>query len=978
MKDIRQVGEARRGTRLLGLFLIAAALGPSVRADRPSTVGPTAPFDASPARTRPVPSDFRALWMDLASLREAELSSRADELWEVEPQLTLRAMILRAGREVPATVTAARRGERLEQRDETLAWLRDRIDRDPEARVLWDNEVRERLADTGQTTLWRATVRTLGRLGETTLAAQLALQLDGDVQRAEAARLALFDLFLRWFDTTESFNEFWPEAQGTCGDSVFMQTAREKEREARESLVQLLKYEPQRAPDLLVSPDPRLRAAAAESLGRAQNGDATEALAALFAHLETEPNGEAFQAAVAALLKTQSASESNAPEVQRLRSILTARIREGAEDLQAPLADALRRLPWGTEPRSEDGLYVGVDALVNQVRRLIAPERLTDRDALVTCLAALQSLARRADEAGHAVDDRLAVIAPSLLERMEDPAEAVGVRIAAAQFLPLVGDTQALARAAAVLDADDTPAQLAYSLLGSIGPLAAELPPDDPAARLVLETLLARLTGDDANLRQRALAQLRSEELAPLVAQATPEAFVTALARESSADLQTQLLELIARCGGFAEARRLVQLENFDAIAMAGPATLSQLGDTLATLVGEDAALFVEAFERLLAVDDDGTRVLRLRDALGELASLPESSLAGLDAKAHHGIVRWATELRAASGSIPGGRELLTRLVTTHLPACGVGATPVEAAGLAHVRALLFADLYALDGGALVAADVVAAFAAAEQQAQATADDSLRGLVLRGLVLRDRARFQSARGDDVAALADYRALFELELELELAAVAQGTDESVLALGDLRRGSELLFRSAEEEGLAPAEAQRRVHEALRASLALVNDEVWRLEPDAVRLQDLRDVAARGLSAAEVPRVERAFAIFLGLPELPAEPEEGEEPTPTDFGPVPDQARWDGLLGERSVHAELLELRGQLRARIRRLSAPPQEPPVVPEDEVTPPESGDEPEDGPPEGPGDGEEPAGDEAGGENAFQKVALGVDSDGR
>ena len=951
----------RRGTRLLGLCLIAGGLAASGHADRPRPAALAVPADASPARTRPVPSDFRALWMDLSTLREAELTSRADELWEAEPQLTLRAMLLRAGREVPATVTAARRGERLEQRAETLEWIRERIDRDPEARVLWDSEVRERLADPDQITLWRATARTLGRLGETTLAPELARHIDGDdAQRAEAARLALFDLFLRWFDTTESFDLFWPEAQGTCGDSVFMHTAREKEREARQSLVQLLRYEPQRAPDLLVSPDPRLRAAAAESLGRAQNGDASEALAALFSHLETEPNGEAFQAAVEALLKTQSASESNAPEVQRLRSILTTRIREGNEDLQAPLADALRRLPWASEGLGEDGLFVGVDALVGQVRRLMGPERLTDRDALVTCLAALQSLSRRADEGELAVEPRLAPVTSMLLERMEDPAEAVGVRIAAAQFLPLVGDAQALARAAAVLDAEGTPAQLAYSLLGSIGPLAAELPPDDAAARLVLETLLARLTGDDANLRQRALAQLSSEELAPLVAQATPESFVAALEGETSADLQTQLLQLIARYGGIAEVQRLIELQSFDAIATSGPATLSQLGDTLAVLSRENAALFVQAFERLLAVDDAGTRVLRLRDALGELATLPESSLAELDAEEHHRIVGWATELRAAAGSIPGGRELLLRLVSTHLPACEVGAAPADAAGLAHVRALLLADLYALDGDSVSAAVVLDAFAEAERLAEETAD-----VRLRGLVLRDRARFGSARGDDAAALADYRALFELEL----AAGAQGTEASVLALGDLRSGSGLLFDSAGEEGLGPEEAQRRVHESLRASLALVNDEVWRLEPDAVRLQDLRDVAARGVRAAEVPRVERAFAAFLGLPELPPEPVEGEEPTPAELGPVPDQARWDGLLGERDVHAELLQLRAQLRARVQRLSAPPPEAPAEAEDAA--PAPADEPEDTPPPTPDDG----GAQSGGGDGEKGAIQGDDS---
>ena len=54
--------------------------------------------------------------LDLAGLRQAELSGRADELWASEPRLTLRAMLLRAGRELPATASAARRVERLAER----------------------------------------------------------------------------------------------------------------------------------------------------------------------------------------------------------------------------------------------------------------------------------------------------------------------------------------------------------------------------------------------------------------------------------------------------------------------------------------------------------------------------------------------------------------------------------------------------------------------------------------------------------------------------------------------------------------------------------------------------------------------------------------------------------------------------------------------------------------------------------------------
>ncbi len=889
------------GARLgVAIALLLAASGP-------------APADGAPrpdgASTRPA-SAPRAARVDLSELRRAELEADVDALWNEAPRLTLRVLLLRAGREVPATVTAARRTDRLQERERSLAWLRERLDSDPAAAAAWAEEVEARLEDSAHAPLWIATVRTLGRLGDASRAPRIAAALDGaDPQLAHAARLALHDLFLRWFVTAEEFRAFWPEAQGTCGDSVFMETARAKEREAREALVQLLRYEPRRARELVRGPDPRLRAAAAAALGRAEGAEAEAAVEALFALLETEPSGEAFQAGLEALLARLSGATPDAPEVRRLRSLLVSRLRAAELELQAPLADGLRRIAWSEQGLGEDGLFVGIDALAGQLRRLLERDRLTDRDTLNASLGALLGLSRRAGEAGLELAPRLAGLEPALLDRVEDAGEDPAVRSAAVQLLPLLANGATIERLARSLAAPGLPASLGYSLLGALATLAAGLPPDDPATRRALETLLDQLDAPDEVLRQRSLAELRSPRLASLVALADPGAFVDALAVETQPDLQAQLLGLVSSHGGAPEAERLVGLERFDAVARSGPGAPGRLAQTLARLAGEDAALLVRCFQRLLDVDDAGTRVLRLREALGAVARLSPESLAALDDAAHRAVVAWATELRAASGSVPGGRDFLERLVEVHLPGCGGAAVVGEAARLEHVRALLLSDLSGLEGAAVEASAVTTAFAEAERLAGEAGDGRLRALVLR-----DRARFHVARGETGAALEDYRALFAAQLP------PGAGGPGVLELADLRGGGALLVEAATAEGAEPTVAAARLAEALQVSLALVRDASWGLEPAAVRLKDLRDLTARAAGCGELVVVEEAAQLLTGLPELL--PGDGAEPTPPPA--APEGAVWAGLLGEPVTHAELLALRDALAARAAALRPAPEEP------------------------------------------------------
>lgn len=883
----------------LGSLAFLAALAPLA----PACAGPPSDVGAAPAvRDRTLTS------RDLAHLREAELSERTDELWRIDPRLALRATVLRVGREIPPNLTSARRAEREAARAEALGWLTLRLEDGDSALELWTAEVDELLADRDQVQLWCATARCLGRLGAYERAPALAAELDADsAPRAQAARLALFDLFLRWFEDRAAFEAFWVEAAPSCQESAFMETARAMEREAREHLVRLLTYEPQRAEALLEHPDPRLRAAAAAALGRARNGESAAALEKLLAHLEQEPHGLAFQATIDALLQGLAGAPVESPELVRLREVLARRLREDrSADLQAPIADALRRLKWAPTSTGDASLSAGLRLLVSQARQLSGSDSLTDRDVLVTVLDSLQALARRGESEGLDVRVELERVAPLVFDLVQDRREAEVVRIAAAQLLPRLGDAEGLRRAAEVLDAEGTSAALRYHLMAAVGELAKGLDPQSPAAQLVLDTLLARLGSEDANLRRRALEVLRAEELQPLVGGADPSVFLNHLGLEAVPELQAQLLELVAQFGGPAQVDGLLELPNFDAIVESGPAGVARLAQTLEDLSDGDGSVLVRGAERLLAAGEEGTRVLRLREALELCAVIADGSLTGLTAAEHHAIVGWATELREAAGTLPGGAGFLDRLLLQHLPGCAGGAAPE--AQLEHVRALFLSDRIALDPEAGEAGAVLAHFDRALELATGAGDD-----LRRALVLRDRARFGFEVGRSVAALADYRTLFASQLPAvpvaasDSAAVRRG----VLDLGDLRRGGGLLAAASEA---GDPEARDLAREALRVSLVLVQDPIWKLEPGPVRAQDLADLADRALGAGDAGALEQVSSIFADLPDLPPLPEPTEEdPRPEAQAPPPgpEGALWGGLLEDRERHQALLGLRDRLR-------------------------------------------------------------------
>ncbi len=948
MKGSRQVADTQWKAGLLSICLVlSASWGVPSSAGGRSSDGPgedIQPVEASSSRRLTRPEDFSRVWRELETLRVEDLLKRADELWLIDPDPVLRAMILRVGREIPGTSTATRRSERLEIREAAVKWIRKRIDEDPKARELWEDEVRDILADSSQVIQWCATARALGRLGEYGLARELAQRLDSKNPRLVlAVRLALHDLYLRWFEDTEEFEAFWPEAHQVCQDSIFMETARERDTEARETLIDLLGYEPQRAEVLLSDADPRLRAAAAAVLGRAHNGDIATAVEMLLAHAASETDGAAFQASLDGLLLIRGAAPAEDPDMVRLREMLERRIDQGYADLQAPIADALRRLPWSEADSGESSLLKAIDLLVGQITRLVAPHRLTDRDVVVTSLYALENLASRAQKAGLDTGRSLDPMNAMVIGMIEDDLESDVVRIGASKLLPLVGDAESLARAAVILGARQTSPVLAYNLLAALGEMAAALAPEDPAAELVLATLLERLKGDDANLRRRALSYLEAEKLSALVAGADPRAFIDSLGRETVPELQTQLLDLIARLGGAEQLDALVALPSFDGIVGSGPAVISSLAQTLQALAGDSGNAQLHGATRLLSVENEASRILRLRLALGMVSALLPETLTELSARQNHSIVLWAAELREAAGSLPGGESFLGRLNRLHLPACRAGNEAQDSRELAHVQALFLSDWLALDPEAGTAEEVLEHFSAALAYA-AESQDSAQS----ALVLRDRARFHLASGNEVAALIDYRTLFERELPaMPVEAGSPPPGSPVLELRDLRRGSELLVTNVDE-----GEPDRgAVREALRVSLLLVQEVNWKLEPAAVRTQDLRDLAERALLVGEPEGIETVAGLLSELPGLLPDPIEGE-PVPT-LPSAPEGALWAGLIETQDLQKGLLELRAGLLARLTELRERPD--PIEPEDQVEPEQGGDKPADQEgPEGTGEGVE------------------------
>ncbi len=902
---------------------LLAALAPMAEAHKVSKAAPGEAFAAGRAQ----PASTSGLsWGDVErdfdSLLEQELHGDLEQLWSADPALAAQVAILRAGRELPPTISAARREQRELVREETLSWLRAQLASDPVFGEEWSAITTVLLTESERELLWRATARTAGRLQQYGSTREIAKGLESKLPEVvQAARATLFDLYLEWFADAAAFQAFWQRVGESCDGQLYREQALEFEREARELSIKLLKYEPQRAVAWLEAPDPRLRAAAARVLGGAINGDGAQAVALLLERLSQEVDSGAFYAIIEALLEAQADAEPDAASSQELRTRLARVMAGGPADLQSPAAYALGRMNWSLVPDGDDSVLVGISLLAKQVERLSLGGTLTDRDALVTSLQSLWTLGDRMERAGLEPGGGLEAVRLVVLRSIREDREFEGVRVAAARLLPIVGQPQDISIAVNVMKASTTSPELVYTLLADIGEMARGLTAEDPSGALVLDTLLQQLSAEDPDLRRRAVLYLSDEGLARLTSQANPARFIQSLGAETLSELQAQLLALIAKYGHQAQVDQLLQLANFDDIASSGPAGISSLVQTLKQLAEGNPALTLRTAERLLAVNNEGTRVARLREALALVVELDEEGAGALPHEGHYSIVLWARELRQSAGAVPGGQPFLRRLVDVHIPGC-FQAQDSGAPNLAHLQALFLTDLVALEPDAGDAAQVREQFEKAWDFAVEFGSDTDQALVLR-----DRARFYQNQGEDVRALEDYRAVFEAQLIGRAEAGAATPPESVLDLADLRRGGDLISASgtrpaSTDETPVASEASTlsessAAHESLAVSLALIQRAAWTSEPVAVRLQDLRDLAARAIRSRSIEACDLAIPFLAGLPELPPESAEGEPSrAPT---PAPPGASWDGLLTDPQVHAELLSLAASLQATRASLQA-----------------------------------------------------------
>jgi len=899
----------------------------------------------------------------IAGLRNAELGARLDELWERDPGTTMDAVLLRAGREIPPFVTAARRAQREATRAEAAAWIETRMARGEDQRRSWNQRLADLLGDPdGGGPLWTAAASVVAERRLVELSDLLADGLAcGRPEVRAAARRALFALFLRWFEGRDEFAAFW-EAAGRRGpEGPYLEQLRGLEARWRALATGELQLDPARAFTAIDAADPRLRAAAAAALARGVAGgpiDPASATEKLFERLRREEDPAAFVAVLDALVATQAQAPVDAPALRELRQILVVTINGGHPGLQAPVAHALERLPWDVASSAgTNSVMRAIEWVVQELRDPVLSDELVDGDVLVAALRALTGLSERALAAGLDLSGASAPVRELVLARVEDPAEPELVRVAAASLAARLAGPGDIARLTSVLERGAVSTNLSYTLIGALGEMVLDVDPAGVEAQRVLATLVVELRAADPDLRGRALSILSDERLGALIGQADPARFVAALGDETVQAHQSQLLALIARHERPDLVEPILSGASFDAMAHGDAGRVAELATTLRALAAGDGALVFKSAERLVAIAGEATRMRRLREALGLVAALVHDQALRLTTAQHAAIVAWALELRSAGASrleIEGAAaSFLRRLVDVHVsqsvPPGGNGK-----GALSYTTALFSADLLAVDPSAMDPALVEGHFAAALAHAvaqPAATPGAPSGEPTEVLVLRDWARHRLARDDRPGALEKVRELFAARARAAAAAAARGAEPpaALLELTDLRAAGELL---AVPVSTAREAARAAAREACAVSLELVGRPAWRRETVGVRHKDLAALAERARRSQEPAAVQSALALFAGLPPLPPE---GGPPPPNGEG-HPD-APWSGLLAERARHAELLAMADGLRALELELAGPAPAPVEA----------------GAPGGAGDG----GDTAGQEDEKEKEKGGEEASG-
>ncbi|MDF1799193.1 MAG: hypothetical protein P1V81_08465, partial [Planctomycetota bacterium] len=547
------------------------------------------------------------------------------------------------------------------------------------------------------------------------------------------------------------------------------------------------------------------------------------------------------------------------------------------------VATGLARLPWTGSFPAEDSLEHAADLMAKLVERAL-PEGVDDSqdpDVALGVLRAVESLLRGGG-GDLATAQRLSggqLVGP-LEKLLRDGGAATSVRVVAAGILPEVAAADGLVLVNELLAAEDAglTTELRFALLGAVGRFARRGDAGPEVLGPTVDSLVAEFARPEADLRRTALELLAEESLDPFLVGRDLTPFVARLDDEQGPELKDALFALLGRHGTAKTLRRVLALEGLDELIgrdAAGEAAMARL---ISNLAHGDPLLVLDGARALWDVAVEEGQVSRRTRALALVAELSVEQVGPLEGSAHYVISHWATTLRAQgvdlARAMPGGVEFLERLVEVHVKRMGSN-DKYKPGDQALMTALFLSDVAAAKGNGeaqKLKVRVLENFTRAEEGAADHDNPNFRLLVQRS-----RARFLAGTGD-LAALDDFEKLFA------------SNREGLLETVDLRAAG-LLAQNRKDAAGDQA--------AWRYSRALVSHESWHQEPPAVRLEDLRSLASRARTLADLDVLAEASSLFEGLPAEASTAETGTE-----------SSAWSGLTGDAASLGELVRLRTEL--------------------------------------------------------------------
>jgi hypothetical protein len=773
---------------------------------------------------------------------------------------------------------------------------------------------------------WTAAAAMVGDLHITRLAPRLAAALDiepgSDIaRRVAAAQRALHALYGVWFTGSEEVLPLVTLADGPALTTYRTQLLALEERLLTQ-LARLWVHQPDAAVLALVDRSPRVRVAAARSVGVSVSGgtlDATVAADALLAAADAEIDCDALCAQLEALSPLLQVRAADDPRVERGRAIVARGASEAPISVQHCLARIAATLPWQVgEDAPPTSTATAAFELTQTALERVAGSLPIDADVLIGVLQSQRSLSHSFADQAVGLEPALSSAILSLFDRPEATRE---VRLAAASALGDLARVDDLASLVARCDqAQDFAVRFALS--GAIAGLVPKIGLSTPGARDLLNLIPTLVAAPEEQLRVRALAILdgltadvtavQIEELDLDIAY-----LIDSWPLETGVASRETLERLIRRLGRPQDLESMLQRDTFATAAARGPRQAASVVTVLASSnpglllrsarvlanIDDPAQLesaLVEALQLGVGIDledapttgppapgtspgangpgvqpntgDDASGNGDAVDSSGPIVSSgtdPNPARTELLAAQSAEFVGWAFQLRALTGTLgsrgrpsgPDGSAPRPVLVPRILDA--LVRVHVPRAGLSAWERARAAALFAFDAGR--APDVVdRAFVDALAAAPAaSADRNVFGLRA------ERARFLVEAQRASEALALYRELFSRAEPAEL-----------VALG--RRGLreyERLARGEPSEGTAA--------ERSRILLALVALDSWASLDRARRVEELMELLDAVNDAHIKPYAARALEL-------------------TEKSGLTDPAQWEGVEGGGQILEDLGEL------------------------------------------------------------------------